>query len=70
MSVWTSISALKIAQELLPGALWLKILNAPTLVISARIQHHLQQLDATHVELADGPGNSAILRSILRWSGR
>ena len=70
LSVWTSISALKIAEELLPGALWLKILNAPALVISARIQHHLQQLDATHVELADGPGNTAILQSIVRWSGR
>ena len=44
LSVWTSISALKMAQERLPGAAWEKILKAPALVISARIQHYLQQL--------------------------
>ena len=65
LSVWTSISALKIAEEYLPDALWVKILGAPALVISARIQHHLQQLGATCVELTDGPGNSALLQSII-----
>jgi len=65
LSVWTSISALKIAEEFLPDALWMKILGAPALVISARIQHHLQQLGATCVELTDGPGNSALLQSII-----
>ena len=68
LSVWTSISALKIAEEHLPGALWLKILNAPALVISVRIQHHLQQLGATRVELSDGPGNADLLQSILGWT--
>ncbi len=65
LSVWTSVSALKIAEEFLPDALWMKILGAPALVISARIQHHLQQLGATCVELTDGPGNSALLQSII-----
>lgn len=65
LSVWTSISAIKLAEECLSKALWAKILNAPTLVISARIQHHLQQLGATCVELADGPGNPELLQSIM-----
>jgi len=70
LSVWTSISALKLAEEYLPGELWAKILGAPALVISARIQHHLRQLGASCVELADGPGNPELLRSILRLSGQ
>ena len=65
LSVWTSISALKLAEQFLPGAVWAKILNAPALVISARIQHYLQQLGATRVELADGPGNPELLQSII-----
>jgi uroporphyrinogen-III synthase len=65
LSIWTSISALKLAEEYLPGALWTKILNAPALVISARIQHHLQQLGAASVELAIGPGNTELLQSII-----
>jgi uroporphyrinogen-III synthase len=70
LSVWTSISALKLAEKYLPGAVWAKILNAPALVISARIQHHLQQQGATHVELADGPGNPELLKSILQLTGK
>jgi uroporphyrinogen-III synthase len=66
LSVWTSISALKLAEEHLPGGVWLKILKAPALVISTRIQHHLQQRGAACVVLADGPGNPELLRSILR----
>ena len=65
LSVWTSISALKLAEQFLPAAVWTKILNAPALVISARIQHYLQQLGATQVELADGPGNPELLQSII-----
>jgi len=66
ISVWTSVSALKLAGEFLPANLWEKILHAPVLVISIRIQHYLQQRGASHVELADGPGNNELLRSILR----
>jgi uroporphyrinogen-III synthase len=66
LSVWTSISALKLAEEHLPEAAWAKILSAPALVISARIQHHLQQLGAVRVELAEGPENRKLLRSVLR----
>ena len=65
LSVWTSVSALKLAEKYLPEAVWKKILNAPALVISARIQHYLQQLGATRVELADGPGNPELLQSII-----
>ncbi len=65
LSVWTSISAIKLAEENLPEALWAKILKAPALVISARIQHHLQQLGASSVELTDGPGNPELLQSIM-----
>ena len=64
LSIWTSVSALDLARECLPAAVWRKILNSPALVISARIKHHLQQAGATHVELADGPGNPALLQSI------
>ena len=64
ISVWTSISALDLAREYLPETAWSKILHAPALVISARIKHHLQQAGATQVELAEGPGNSELLRSI------
>jgi len=66
ISIWTSISALKLARENLPGTAWEKILCTPALVISTRIQHHLQQLGATCVELADGPGNADLVRSIQR----
>lgn len=65
LSIWTSISAIKLAEQQLPKPLWAKILQAPALVISARIKHHLQQLGATCVELADGPGNAALLQSII-----
>ncbi len=65
ISVWTSISALDLAREYLPETAWSKILHAPALVISARIKHHLQQAGATQVALAEGPGNSELLRSIL-----
>jgi len=70
ISTWTSISSLKLAQEYLPGEIWKKILKAPALVISTRIQHHLEQLGANRVELADGPGNSELLQSILRITGK
>lgn len=66
LSIWTSISALEIAKERLPIALWSRILNAPAVVISTRIQQHLRQLGASRVELSDGPGNPDLLRSILR----
>jgi uroporphyrinogen-III synthase len=65
ISVWTSVSALDIAHQHLPGHLWEKILQAPALVISLRIQHHLQQLGATHIKLSEGPGNPQLLRSIV-----
>jgi len=70
MSIWTSVSALELARERLPGDAWEKILNSPALVISARIQHHLQQLGATRVERAGSPGNTELLQSILRLGGR
>ena len=66
ISTWTSISALKLAEEYLPRDLWGKILNSPALVISSRIQHHLSQRGASSVELADGPGNPDLLQSVLR----
>lgn len=69
VSVWTSISALKLAQQYLPGDVWGKILESSALVISTRIQHHLEQLGASEVELADGPGNPGLLRSLRRWAG-
>jgi uroporphyrinogen-III synthase len=66
LSIWTSVSALELACEQLPAAVWKKILHAPALVISDRIQHHLQQLGASRIESADGPGNAELLQSILR----
>ncbi len=69
LSVWTSVSALELAREHLPAAVWKKILCAQTLVISDRIQHHLQRLGASRIELADGPGNAELLQSILRLTG-
>jgi uroporphyrinogen-III synthase len=68
ISVWTSVSALEIAQEQLPEASWKKILGAPAIVISTRLQQYLQQAGATLVEQSDGPGNSEILKSVLRLS--
>jgi uroporphyrinogen-III synthase len=70
ISIWTSISALKIAQQYLPRDVWGKILASPALVISLRIQHHLKQLGAGNVELADGPGNPELLRSVARLKGQ
>jgi len=66
ISIWTSVSALEIARAHLPEAAWDKLLCKPALVISKRIQHHLQQLGARRVELADGPGNTDLLHSIQR----
>jgi len=66
ISVWTSISALNLAEQYLPPDVWGRILGAPALVVSSRIRQHLQQLGAGFVELADGPGNTELLRSILR----
>jgi uroporphyrinogen-III synthase len=69
ISVWTSISAIDIAEKSLPGDVWVKILGSSALVISSRIQRHLVKLGASRVELADGPGNPELLRSILRLKG-
>lgn len=66
LSIWTSVSALDLACEQLPAAVWDKVLHAPALVISDRIQHYLQQLGAARIELADGPGNAELLQSVLR----
>ncbi|MDX2419313.1 MAG: uroporphyrinogen-III synthase [Xanthomonadales bacterium] len=70
VSIWTSISALKLAKEYLPPDVWGKILDSKTLVISSRIRHYLTQLGAGRVELADGPGNPDLLKSILRLTGQ
>jgi uroporphyrinogen-III synthase len=70
LSVWTSVSALDIAHEQLPGDLWEKVIKAPALVISTRIQHHLQQFGATHIKLSEGPGNPELLRSIVGLNDR
>ena len=70
ISVWTSISALKLAEQYLPRDVWGKILGSPALVISSRIRLYLQQLGAGFVELADGPGNPELLSSIARLKGR
>jgi len=70
ISVWTSVSAVDLAHEQLPGDLWQKILKQPALVISRRIQHHLQQLGATCIKLTDGPGNPELLSSIVRLTGQ
>lgn len=70
ISIWTSISALKLAEESLPPGLWGKILGSPALVISSRIQHHLNQLGASCVVMADGPGNPELLQSIVRMTGQ
>jgi uroporphyrinogen-III synthase len=69
VSVWTSISALMLAQQYLPGDVWGKILASPALVISSRIQHYLEQLGASGVELSGGPGNPELLRSIRILTG-
>jgi uroporphyrinogen-III synthase len=69
LSVWTSVSALKLAKKHLPDDAWNQILHAPALVISTRIQHYLRQLGASRVELAEGPGNPELLSSILRLTG-
>lgn len=66
ISTWTSISALKLAEQYLPRDVWGKILASPALAISSRIQHHLVKLGASSVELADGPGNPELLQSVLR----
>jgi uroporphyrinogen-III synthase len=66
ISIWTSISSLKLAEKYLPPDVWGKILESSALVISSRIRQHLVQLGASRVELADGPGNAELLQSVLR----
>ncbi len=69
LSIWSSVSALELAEQNLPGEAWGKILNSPALVISARIQHYLQQRGCGTVLLADGPSNRQLLDSIRRLTG-
>ena len=68
LSVWTSVSALEAARKYLPRQAWDRILHAPVLVISARIKHHLQQLGASHVALAEGPDNAGLVQSIRQFA--
>jgi len=70
LSVWTSVSALDLASEYLPAAAWNKILHAPALVISGRIKHHLLQAGASHVAVAEGPGNTHLVQFIQAGSGK
>lgn len=70
ISIWTSNSAIKLAKQYLPRDVWGKILASPALVISSRIRQYLMQLGAGSVELADGPGNPDLLKSILRMTGQ
>ena len=69
ISVWTSISSIDIAEKSLPRDVWVKIMGSSALMISSRIQRHLVKLGASRVELADGPGNPELLRSIIRLKG-
>lgn len=68
LSIWTSVSAITIAQQNLPADLWEKILQAPSLVISKRIQHHLKSLGAARVSLSEGPDNDALSKAVKRMS--
>ena len=70
ISVWTSTSAINLAEQYLPVDVWVKILGSSVLAISSRIQQHLVQLGASRVELAYGPGNPELLQSILRLTGQ
>jgi len=69
LSIWTSTSALTLAQQYLPAELWEKVLQAPALVISNRIQHHLVSLGATSVAVSNGPGNAELLEAIMQTPG-
>ncbi|MGD9021942.1 MAG: uroporphyrinogen-III synthase [Lysobacterales bacterium] len=66
VSIWTSVAALELAREHLPGPAWDKLLRSTMLVISERIQHHLQRRGAGRVVRSDGPGNADLLRAVLR----
>lgn len=70
ISVWTSNSAADIAQKRLPGDLWSKILASPMLVISSRMQRHVESMGASRVMMARGPANAALLQSILEIYSR
>lgn len=70
ISIWTSVAALELAREQLPGAAWDALLRSTSLVISERLQRHLQELGAAAVVRADGPGNADLLRSVLRLAGK
>jgi len=68
LSIWTSVSALTFAQQNLPADLWQKILQAPSLVISKRIQHHLKSMGAARVSLSQGPDNEALSKAVKRMT--
>jgi len=70
ISIWTSMSAVKLAHSALPRGSWEKILQSPSLVISKRIQHDLKSMGAAQVEVTDGPGNNPLLKAIIRMSER
>ena len=60
------VEVLELAREHLPGPAWDKLLRSTMLVISERIQHHLQRRGAGRVVRSDGPGNADLLRAVLR----
>ena len=66
ISIWTSVSAVEIASKSFPASIWMKVLAAPVLVISTRIQHYLQQQGAKRISLVAGPGNPEIVDSIAQ----
>lgn len=69
ISIWTSVAALELAREQLPGPAWDALLHSTMLVISGRIQHRLEELGARCVKRAEGPGNADLLRSVLQLAG-
>jgi uroporphyrinogen-III synthase len=66
LSVWTSVAAIDLAREALAEELWGKIISSPVVVISGRIQQHLEHLGAARIELTDGPGNPDIYEAVAR----
>lgn len=66
LSIWTSTSAVALAKSGMPAVAWQRILHSPALAISARIKHYLLVEGACRVELTEGPGNQALLKSILK----
>lgn len=64
LSVWTSGNSMNALSQRLPPATWFRVCQGDWLVISERLRRLARAYGPSHVHLAGGPGNDAILSAV------